>query len=231
MLNLPLINIKPNEIILSKYSLITFLPLSLLYQFNRPANVYFLIIAIIQSIPLISPLASYTAIGPLAFVLSVSMIREGWEDYQRHVYDNQLNSEPVNVFRNDKWEKSTSGKLLIGEIVFVEKNDPFPADLILLDSNLEDGVCFIETATLDGEKTLKNKIANKKTVGILKNTKNLMESNFAHISGTCTCDLPNSELYVFDGTIELEIKKKKSEKVNLSLDAKQLLLKGKIHFL
>jgi hypothetical protein len=48
---------------------------------------YFLVIAILQSIPLISPLNPATAILPLIFVLTVSMLREGFEDYGRYKSD------------------------------------------------------------------------------------------------------------------------------------------------
>ena len=49
----------------------------LLLQFLRVANVFFLIIAILQTIPAISPLGSSTAWTPLIIVLSISIIREG----------------------------------------------------------------------------------------------------------------------------------------------------------
>lgn len=60
---------------------------SLLLQFKRLANVYFLIIAILQTIPIISPLSPVTAWVPLIVVLGISMIREGYEDYQRYKSD------------------------------------------------------------------------------------------------------------------------------------------------
>jgi hypothetical protein len=65
-----------NYISTTKYNLFTFIPKGLLFQFCRLSNVYFLFTAIIQSIPLISPLTSLTAIIPLIFVLGVSLIRE-----------------------------------------------------------------------------------------------------------------------------------------------------------
>lgn len=64
-----------NYVSTTKYNLITFLPLSLILQFRRYANIYFLACAILQSIPLISPLSPLSAILPLIFVLSLSMIR------------------------------------------------------------------------------------------------------------------------------------------------------------
>ena len=71
---------KDNKIDTTKYNCITFLPKALLFQFMRPANVYFLICAIIQCIPAISPLDAETALIPIIIVLSVSLIREGIED-------------------------------------------------------------------------------------------------------------------------------------------------------
>ena len=47
----------------------------LILQFKRFANIYFLIIAILQTIPAISPLGPLTAWGPLIVVLGISMIR------------------------------------------------------------------------------------------------------------------------------------------------------------
>jgi len=40
-----------------------------------------LINAVLQAIPIISSLSPFTAVGPLGFVLAVSMLREGYEDY------------------------------------------------------------------------------------------------------------------------------------------------------
>lgn len=76
-----------NYIRTTKYTKWSFLPLSLLYQFKRFSNVYFLFVAILQSISIISPLHPLTAINPLVFVLVVSMMREGFEDYERYKSD------------------------------------------------------------------------------------------------------------------------------------------------
>lgn len=70
-----------NEIDTAKYNLITFLPKSLLLQFTRLSNVVFLANIVLQSIPLISTISPISAISPLAFVLTLSMLREGYEDY------------------------------------------------------------------------------------------------------------------------------------------------------
>ena len=155
---------KDNRIDTTKYNIFTFLPKALLFQFMRLANIYFLVIAIIQCIPVISPLGAATAVVPLVFVLAVSLIREAIEDCSRASLDKEQNSEMIEVYRNG-WVSIRSGDLLMGEVVEVKKDCAFPADLALIDSNLSEGVCFIETGTLDGEKTLKMKCSPNFTKG------------------------------------------------------------------
>ena len=76
-----------NYISTTKYSIYSFLPLGLLYQFFRFSNCYFLFVTILQCIPIISPLGPETAVMPMIFVLFVSLLREGLEDYGRYVND------------------------------------------------------------------------------------------------------------------------------------------------
>ena len=78
---------KSNYIRTTKYTAFSFLPLCLFQQFRRLANIYFLLMAILQSISIISPLDPTTAILPLVFVICVSMLREGIEDYMRYKAD------------------------------------------------------------------------------------------------------------------------------------------------
>jgi len=44
-------------------------------------------VTILSCIPAISPVSPLTAINPFVFVLTVSMLREGWEDYNRYQSD------------------------------------------------------------------------------------------------------------------------------------------------
>ena len=69
-----------NRVKTTKYHVVNFLPKCLLLQFMRITNFYFLAAAIIQSIDVLSPLAPFSAIAPLAFVLAVSLFREAVDD-------------------------------------------------------------------------------------------------------------------------------------------------------
>ena len=175
---------KKNKINTRKYNWITFIPHALLIQFRRPANIYFLVSAILNYIPQISPISPITAILPLIIVLAVSLIREAIEDCQRASLDRQQNNEPSLSYINNRWTETISGELNIGDLVLVAQDQTFPADLILLDSKLNDGLCFIETATLDGEKTLKQKESPKEMAGKLQGTGEMPIEGFNIISQT-----------------------------------------------
>ena len=116
----------------------------------------------------------------------------------------------------------------MGEIVSVKQDDAFPADLILIDSDLPEGICFIETGTLDGEKTLKLKESPTQTAG--KFNKNGEKVGSFLISGNALADQPNPELYLLNGRMHLVFtnmnKNGQQETHDIPLDAKQLLLKG-----
>ena len=78
------IQFESNFVRTSKYRWYDFLPSNLsltleamILQFKRLAYIYFLIIAVLQTIPIISPLGPLTAWAPLIVVLGISIIREG----------------------------------------------------------------------------------------------------------------------------------------------------------
>ena len=73
-----------------------------------------------------------------------------------------------------------------GSIVKVEKNEFFPADLVVLASSEPKNMCFVETKNLDGETNLKNKFAPK---GI-KEFKDL-EEVAREFEGEIICEVPN----------------------------------------
>jgi UDP-N-acetylglucosamine:LPS N-acetylglucosamine transferase len=70
-----------NKIKTAKYNWITFIPLSIVYQFNNYFNVFFLLTAILLSIKIISPMDPEVAIFPFLFVIGIGVITEGVEFY------------------------------------------------------------------------------------------------------------------------------------------------------
>ena len=48
--------------------------------------------------------------------------------------------------------------IIVGDILLIKKAKDIPADLIILSSSNQDGSAYINTSSLDGEKTLKPKV-------------------------------------------------------------------------
>lgn len=76
----------------SRYTLWSFLPKQIFFQFSKLANAYFLTIGILQMIPGLSTTGTYTTIGPLIAFVAISMGKEGWDDYRRYRLDKLENS-------------------------------------------------------------------------------------------------------------------------------------------
>lgn len=95
----------------------------------------------------------------------------------------------------------------------VEKDDFFPADLVLLSSCYEDGICYVETMNLDGETNLKLKQS-------LTVTSTLINEHFFHkFKALIKCENPNENLYTFIGTMHCE-------RTHHPLSIQQLLLRA-----
>ncbi|KAH8099600.1 phospholipid-translocating P-type ATPase [Cristinia sonorae] len=93
-----------NQVITSKYTIITFLPRNLLEQFRRIANVFFLAIAILQFFPQFSTVSPGLVILPLIVVLTITALKDGYEDIKRHQADRAVNYSVTRVLAGEEWE-------------------------------------------------------------------------------------------------------------------------------
>ena len=204
-----------NSISTSKYNMVTFLPKNLAEQFQKLANVYFIIIAILQSIPDISNSNGIPNILlPLGLVLTISGIKDYLEDRKRKISDEEENNRHTFVRRNGTWVQIKWKDLKIGDVCKVEKDDKFPADLVVLKTSDEKGICYIETKNLDGETNLKHKMAAKATQQFYDT-----DGAFDSFSGEIKCEDPNPMIYQFQGIL-------KTSKGAIPLSSEQFLLRG-----
>ncbi|KAJ7047444.1 phospholipid-translocating ATPase [Mycena alexandri] len=93
-----------NQVITSKYTIVTFLPRNLLEQFRRVANMFFLALAILQFFPKFATVSVGVVILPLIIVLTFSAIKDGYEDYIRHTTDRALNNSQTLVLAAPDWK-------------------------------------------------------------------------------------------------------------------------------
>lgn len=103
-----------------------------------------------QSIPLISPLKPFSAIAPLIFVLTLSMVREGFEDYKRWKSDQADNSQLSRIYHHDGFIEAKWKDITLGDFIKIRKDEVIPADVMILVSESNSGIAYLETASLDG---------------------------------------------------------------------------------
>uniref|UniRef100_A0AAZ3SGV7 Phospholipid-transporting ATPase n=1 Tax=Oncorhynchus tshawytscha TaxID=74940 RepID=A0AAZ3SGV7_ONCTS len=140
-----------------KYNALTFIPLNLLEQFKRVANLYFLALLILQIIPEITTLPWYTTLVPLVLVLGITAIKDLVDDLV------QWGGEMTETFSKPRFQESKWMNIHVGDVVRLKKNGHIPADILLLSSSNPNSLCYVETAELDGETNLKFKMGLKVT--------------------------------------------------------------------
>ncbi|KAH7287161.1 hypothetical protein KP509_32G041100 [Ceratopteris richardii] len=125
------------------------------------------------------------------------MLKEAIEDWRRFLQDKEVNNRKVKVHQGDGEFIEREWKLVkVGDIVKVEREQFFPADLILLASNFEDGICYVETMNLDGETNLKLKRSLECTATFEE------DNNYKSFTAIVNCEDPNPNLYTFIGNFE-----------------------------
>ncbi len=157
---------RSNSVNRARYTLLTFLPLFLHGQFCRPANLYFLLVALLQQMPSITA-TWYSTLVPLSIILLFTAAKEIWEDLKRHRADRRENRTRCHIysvkkgsFIHRRWHQIT-----VGSIIKVCAGETFPADMILLTSSSptadnNGAICYVNTANIDGESTLKIRRTN-----------------------------------------------------------------------
>lgn len=206
-----------NYVSTRKYSVMTFLPLFLADQFQHCSNIFFLMISLLQQIPDVSPTGRYTTIVPLLFILTVSAFKEIFEDIKRHRADRHENETEAPVYNehSQTWAMKQWQDIEVGDLVKVSIDGYFPADLLLISSSEPNGVCYVETANLDGENNLKI----RRSLTISAECKTGQEV-FGRLAGaSIICDEPSKRVEEFTGSLKID------DDVH-PLTANQILLRG-----
>lgn len=141
-----------NQVRNTRYTLLTFIPINLWEQFHSFWNIYFLILACMQLFRVISPTSPILIWTPLLIVLSITAIKDAFEDYRRYRQDKAANSRLVAIVGPDAQRCSlASGDMVVGQLFYLEPGEEVPADAIILRASSPDGVLHVHTANIDGE--------------------------------------------------------------------------------
>lgn len=208
-----------NAVRTAKYSPFTFLPRNLFEQFHRLAYVYFLAIAVLNQLPQLAVFGRGASVMPLAFVLTVTAVKDAYEDWRRHRADRAENNRLAAVLSTvpgagaaeyvpTKWKG-----VRVGDIVRVAANESPPADMVLLATSDTTGVAYVQTLNLDGESNLKTRYAKQET----------LTTRVEHLAGAAVirCERPNRNIYGFQANLELQ-----EESRRIPLGPSNIVLRG-----
>ncbi|KAF2666886.1 phospholipid-translocating P-type ATPase [Microthyrium microscopicum] len=197
----------------TRYTVYTFVPRQLMAQFSKLANFYFLCVAVLQMIPELSTTGKYTTIVPLLFFVSISMGKEAYDDFRRYRLDKEENARETRVLHAYMptegseavqpggyglihWASIKWRGLRVGDIIKIKRDEPVPADVVLLHAEGEKHIAYIETMALDGETNLKSKM----TPAVIAKACGT-EQQLAECRAEFVVEDPNLNLYGFEGRV------------------------------
>jgi phospholipid-transporting ATPase len=89
----------------------------------------------------------------------------------------------------------------------IQNGQPLPADVVVLGSSEEEGICYVETSQIDGETNLKLHRAPKQMLPLSgEETKASLEEArkvLGKMQGRVDCEAPNLSINTFTGIMKL----------------------------
>ncbi|KAB2627230.1 phospholipid-transporting ATPase 1-like [Pyrus ussuriensis x Pyrus communis] len=180
-------------------------------NFHRVAYIYFLVIAVLNQLPQLAVFGRGVSILPLAFVLLVTAVKDGFEDYRRHRSDRIENNRLASVLVGNQFQSKKWKDVRVGEIIKTQASEAIPCDMVLLSTSDPTGVAYVQTINLDGESNLKTRYAKQETLSKMPDKEK--------ITGLIKCENPNRNIYGFHAFMEIDGKR-------LSLGPSNIILRG-----
>ena len=150
---------KTNKIKTTMYNKFTFIPLALFNQLKKFTNIFFIAKSSLSLFPQLSSINPLSLWIPVIYIIFFSMCFDWYQDIKRYLADKKVNNRKVKIIRNGVFKMVKAKNIKIGDLMILEENDIVMVDLVLLTYKNDINYCYIDTSTLDGEKTLKPKLS------------------------------------------------------------------------
>lgn len=147
---------------------------------------------ILNQIPVLAVFGRTASLFPLLFVLIVTAIKDGYEDWGRRRSDRKVNAAPCSRLTPAGWASCAWRELRVGDVVRLAADEVVPADLVLLATAGDSGTAYTETMNLDGETNLKSRQARLET-----------QRAGEGVAGRVVCEPPNRNIYEFTAYLDL----------------------------
>lgn len=87
-----------NKVQTTKYTFLSFIPKNLFEQLHRFANVYFVFLGALNFVPIVNAFQPEISIIPIVFVMSITAVKDLWEDQRRRKSDQKVNNCLCDVY-------------------------------------------------------------------------------------------------------------------------------------
>ncbi|KAF4123912.1 Magnesium-transporting ATPase (P-type) [Geosmithia morbida] len=104
---------------------------------------------------------------------------------------------PDEEYQGVRWVPVRWGDIRVGDVLRLCRDEPVPADMVLLHSDGENGLAYIETMALDGETNLKS----KQVCPALQGCDTI--AGIAQCGAELVVEDPNPDLYSFNGRVSV----------------------------
>ncbi|KAF5575182.1 phospholipid-translocating ATPase [Fusarium pseudocircinatum] len=123
------------------------------------------------------------------------------ESGEEHMLDDLESGTPGTAKLGGKgdWTSVQWQHVRVGDVIRLRRDDPVPADIVLLHATGPNGIAYIDTMALDGETNLKSKQA----CPLLAERCNTLEGLRA-TQATVVSENPNLDLYSYDGRVTVD---------------------------
>lgn len=105
---------------------------------------------------------------------------------------------PPDEYQGVRWVPVRWRNIKVGDVVLLSRDEPVPADIVLLSSTGENGLACVDTMALDGETNLKNKQVSSALAGCTS-IEAISKAQAAFVT-----EKPNPELFSFDGHVSVD---------------------------
>eukprot|EP00792_Barthelona_sp_PAP020_P009282 TRINITY_DN3285_c0_g1_i3.p1 TRINITY_DN3285_c0_g1~~TRINITY_DN3285_c0_g1_i3.p1 ORF type:complete len:1044 (+),score=271.26 TRINITY_DN3285_c0_g1_i3:105-3236(+) len=200
-----------NEVKNTQYTPFTFLPLTLYNQFKYFFNLYFLLLALSQFVPVLQVGFLTTYLAPLILILMISLSKEAYDDIQRYRRDNVENNKLYQKVTPNGVIDIASKSIRVGDVLLLSHGQIAPADCILLKTSEPNGAMFVRTDQLDGETDWKLRHA-------CSSTQSLEKEEIVDMNAEIYAEAPNKQIYDFIGTFSIKNDEKPPVTESLSLE-------------
>lgn len=222
-----------NRIKTSRYTVFSYLPKSMFEQFRRMANIYFLVLGIIALVAVQTNyyLTSVEPAGlllPMIMVVSISVVKDGYEDLKRHRTDAEIDAKPARAITiNGNVSDVNWSDITVGSAVLLLCDDEVPADVVIVAcGGVQGPTAYVETAAIDGETNLKLRLPCLPDKDIRPSQdKSKIDGSSLLKPIKIVAENPNPSINVFNGSVHYS---DVNGDVQSTLSEKHLVLRGSV---